>query len=261
MRKIAENTPRMISNVTCTDIFTALCDIAMTRECIVCGGRLALRERHICIRCLADLPRTFFPRQKRNQMADRFNALIQRDLDKTEEFEEYSYAAALFFYRSNTGYRLITQRLKYHSDYAAGRYFSAMLGREMAASELYKDVDAVIPVPLHWSRRWSRGHNQAEIIAEELAVALKAEMRTDILCRPRRTKTQTKLSVGAKAGNVAGAFRIRKGLRAIPEYSHILLVDDVFTTGATLHSCHRVLREVFPHPCRISVATLACVGM
>ncbi len=250
----------MIRNVTFCDVLTALGDLVMPRECIVCGRPLALRERHLCIGCLADLPRTYFSNMPHNQLADRFNSLIQRDLDATGGFEEYACATSLFFYRSQTGYRLITQRLKYHSDYAAGRYFASMLGREMAASPIYSDVDAVIPVPLHWTRRWSRGHNQAEIIAEVLARDLGAEMRTDILCRARRTRTQTRLSVEGKAHNVEGAFRIRR-LKAVPEYSHILLVDDVFTTGATLHSCHRALRGVFPPPVRISVAALACVGM
>lgn len=126
---------------------------------------------------------------------------------RDRRFEEYSYATALFFYRSQTGYRLITQRLKYHSDYAAGRYFASMLGREMASSPVYSDVDAVIPVPLHWTRLWSRGHNQAEIIAEVLAEYLKADLLTDILYRARHTRTQTKLSIEGKAHNVEGLFR------------------------------------------------------
>ncbi len=250
----------MIGNVAFNDVLTSLGDLIMPRECIVCGRPLALRERHLCIGCLADLPRTYFSNMPHNQLADRFNALIQSDLDATGVFEEYSYATSLFFYRSQTGYRLITQRLKYHSDYAAGRYFASMLGREMAASKVFADVDAVIPVPLHWTRRWFRGHNQSEVIAEILAGNLGAEMRADILYRKRRTRTQTKLSVEGKARNVEGAFRARR-LKAVPEYSHILLVDDVFTTGATLRSCQKALRAVFPPPVRISVATLACVGM
>ena len=249
----------MIGNVTFNDALTALADLVMPRECIVCGKSLALRERHLCIGCLADLPRTYFSNMPHNQLADRFNALIQRDLDATGVFEEYSYATSLFFYRSHTGYRLITQRLKYHSDYAVGRYFASMLGREMAASPVFEDVDAVIPVPLHWTRLWSRGHNQAEIIAEVLAHFLGAETRTDILYRVRRTRTQTKLSVESKSRNVEGAFGVRRQKTPI-EYSHILLVDDVFTTGATLHSCRKALRTVIPSQVRISVATLACVG-
>jgi len=250
----------MIGNVTFNDVLTALADLVMPRECIVCGKPLAMRERHLCIGCLADLPRTYFSNMPHNQLADRFNALIQRDLDAGGVFEEYSYATSLFFYRSQTGYRLITQRLKYHSDYAAGRYFASMLGREMVTSPMFEDVDVVIPVPLHWTRRWSRGHNQAEIIAAVLAEKLGARMRADILYRARRTRTQTKLSVERKAHNVERAFHVRR-LKAGHEYSHILLVDDVFTTGATLHSCHRALRCVFPPPVRISVAALACVGM
>lgn len=250
----------MTGNFTFTEVFTALGDLLMPRECIVCGRILTLRESHICIDCLADLPRTFFSNMPHNQMADRFNSLIQRDLDATGGFEEYSRATSLFFYRSQTGYRLITQRLKYHHDYQAGRYFAAMLGRDMSASSLYSDVDAVIPVPLHWTRRWSRGHNQAEIIADILARSLKAELRSDILSRPHRTRTQTKLSVKDKTRNVAGAFQVNR-LKNVTEYSHILLVDDVFTTGATLHACHRALRAVFPPHVRISVATLACVGI
>ena len=90
----------MIRNVTFYDVLTALGDLIMPRECIVCGRPLALRERHLCIGCLADLPRTYFSNMPHNQLADRFNALIQRDLDATCVFEEYSYATSLFFYRS-----------------------------------------------------------------------------------------------------------------------------------------------------------------
>ena len=93
----------MTGNFTFTEVFTALGDLLMPRECIVCGRILTLRESHICIDCLADLPRTFFSNMPHNQMADRFNLLIQRDLDATGGFEEYSRATSLFFYRSQTG--------------------------------------------------------------------------------------------------------------------------------------------------------------
>ncbi len=250
----------------------ALADFFMPRRCIVCRVRLALRERHLCIGCLADLPETRFSGLSRNPMADRFNALIQRDLDLSDPqsgHEEYAFATALFYYRASTGYRKITQRLKYHADFAAGRFFSRKLGDRMASFSLYKGIDWVVPVPLHWSRRWSRGYNQADVIAKELAFRLGARLRTDVLCRPSRTRSQARLSVEEKVRNVSGAFRIRKRflrkLRArtanqpnLPR--RILLVDDVFTTGATLYSCFQALRTVFPVQVRIDVATLACVG-
>ncbi|MGN1216166.1 MAG: ComF family protein [Candidatus Cryptobacteroides sp.] len=241
------------------DASRALLDLAMPRRCIVCHTPLALRENHICLHCLADLPRTYFSICSRNQMADRFNDLIRRSAGGDEPFSEYSYATSLFFYRSDTGYSLITQRLKYHSDLSAGRYFAAMLGREMKESPVWSDVDALIPVPLHWTRRWSRGYNQAEVIAQELSRCLGVPVRTDLLVRPRRTRTQTKISVSSKATNVRGAFRVRTGAD-IAGLSHVVIVDDVFTTGATVHSCYLALREVFPSSVRISVATLGCVG-
>lgn len=249
----------MNESASLRDFCRAMLDLVLPRRCAVCGTSLSFRERHICLHCLADLPRTHFSSCPRNQMADRFNALVQRDLEETFSFLEYSYATALFFYRSATGYRLITQRLKYHSDIAAGRYFSSMLGREMASSALFSDVDAIIPVPLHWSRRWSRGYNQAEIIGETLSGFLDAPLRSDILIRPRRTRTQTKMSIAQKASNVCGAFRVREGAD-LQGLLHVLIVDDVFTTGATVHACYLALREKLPSSTRISVATLACIG-
>jgi len=255
--------------ISLKDTVTALGDIFMPRYCIVCGQPLALHERHLCIRCLADLPMTYFSYQSRNQMADRFNDFIQRDLDADPSLpsEEYVFATSLFFYRSSTGYRKITQRLKYHADFAAGRFFSEMLGEQMTTVDHFKDIDVVIPVPLHWSRRWSRGYNQAEVIAEVLGKALGAKVRKDILLRPGRTRTQTKLSIEEKSRNVSKAFAVRKGyagrLASGKERQprHVLLIDDVFTTGATMHACFRALREVFPKGTRISLATLAAVGM
>lgn len=249
----------MNESASVRDFCRAMLDLVLPRRCVVCGASLSFRERHICLHCLADLPRTHFSSCARNQMADRFNELVQRDLEGSFSFFEYSYATALFFYRSATGYRLITQRLKYHSDIAAGRYFSSMLGREMAESPLYQDLDAIIPVPLHWSRRWSRGYNQAEVIGKTLSSFLGAQLRTDILIRPRRTKTQTKMTIGQKAVNVHGAFRVRSGAD-LSGISHVLIVDDVFTTGATVHACYVALREYLPANVRISVATLACIG-
>lgn len=236
----------------------AAADVLMPRMCIVCGERLLLDEEHICLECLADLPRTFFWQQSRNPMADRFNDLIQQS--QPEVFEPYSYASALFFYHSEDAYCNIPQQIKYHRNIPAGAYFGRMLGKTLASSQVFADVDTVIPVPLHWARRWKRGYNQAEIIASSVASVLDAPLRTDILCRTRRTQTQTKLGTEEKAANVAGAFGICKGFSGDAGIRHILLIDDVFTTGSTLHACYAALRSAFPPSVRISVATLGFVG-
>ncbi len=240
----------MKTDLPFSDFTTGLTDLFLPRRCLVCGSALALHERYLCIDCLADLPRTGFSFLSRNQMADRFNSMFQDG--------DYCFATALFFYRASTGYRRITQSLKYNADFGAGKYFARKLGEEMASSVLYQEVDAVLPVPLHWTRRWSRGYNQAEVIARVLADCLGAELRKDILYRAKHTRSQATLSVGEKGTNVLGAFKVhRNRIMDAAGYSHILLVDDVFTTGATLYSCYSALRPFTA--ARISVATLAAV--
>lgn len=251
-------------------IAIAVADLFMPRRCLVCGRRLSVEERCLCAGCESDVPYTYFWMLGRNQMEDKLNALVQRRFEaeglaggsSAVGLWPYEYAAALFFYSSDAGYRKIPQALKYHADFPAGRRYSRRLGERLAGSGLFSDVDMVIPVPLHWSRRWRRGYNQAEVIAREVAGALGCRMRTDLLSRPGRTRTQTKMSVEAKGRNVAHAFRCRPfgGVR------HVLLVDDVFTTGATLNACHAAVRAalasagISPSECRVSVATLAYVG-
>lgn len=259
----------------------ALSDLFFPRTCPVCGRPLLMHESPLCLDCRADLPLTRYAIREHNPMADRFNEAVQRHLDAAEQVHApsrwggagYERAAALFFYNSRAGYRFIPQRLKYHSDLGIGRYFGAMLGRELAASPLFAGVDAVVPVPLHWTRRWRRGYNQAEVLARGVAAALGARLCRRLLFRVRRTKTQTRLSVAEKARNVSGAFRVSLArLRQLLAASsaapavHLLLLDDVFTTGATLLACYAALRDALdalgiPQTAvRISVATLALVG-
>ena len=113
----------------------------------------------------------------------------------------------------------------------------------------------------NWSRKWKRGYNQAEVLARAIAEELGVSVRTDLLKRTRRTATQTRLDIEAKATNVEGAFQVCiKKPGTLNGIRHIILIDDVFTTGSTLHACFVALRSVFPPSVRISVATLAFVG-
>lgn len=241
-------------------------EILLPRQCITCGRRLLLEEKHLCLECLADLPQTYFWTMSHNPMADRFNENIQKDIETDEDdglHERYAYAAALFFYHSEAQYRLIPYQIKYHGNIRAGRYFGRMLGNRLASSELFEDVDMVVPVPLHWTRKWKRGYNQAEVIAGAVAEALGAPMRTDLIKRRKRTTTQTRMEVEDKRKNVAEAFVSTPslaGIAAQDSVRHLLLIDDVFTTGATLHACFAALRTVLPASVRISVATLGFVG-
>lgn len=237
---------RRIKHIAIRPALSAIADLAMPRVCVVCGRPLIPEEQHICIGCMADFPFARFASRSHNPMADRLNALV----DDTR----YCHAAALYLYSEDAGYRHISQALKYRRNFAVGEHFGRMLGEELAASALFGDVDAVIPVPLHWTRRWKRGYNQAEVIADAVAQALGCPVIRNVLKRTRRTSTQTRLSGEAKAENVAGAFSCRP-----VSAGHVLLVDDVFTSGSTLAACHAAVKRACPEVTRISAASLAFV--
>lgn len=223
-------------------------DILLPRHCAVCGTKLLNREECLCTDCAMHMPLTYFWTMERNLMSEKLNRSIeQRRMERDIRTPEpYSIAAALYFYLED--YRNISKALKYDGDIKVGRHAATVLGRKIASAEMFRDVDLVVPVPLHWARRLRRGYNQAEVIAREVAREIGGKsVDTRLIQRKRRTKTQTGVAVAAKAKNVAGAFGIDmdhlRQLLEKGELHHVLLVDDVFTTGSTISECHSALRS------------------
>ncbi len=263
-------------SISIRPVIRALGDVLLPRTCVVCGRPLRVHETCMCVSCALEMPLTWNWDLSHHPMADQLNAHIQARLTSVQPentaHEPYAYAAALFYYRADSGYSQLTRRLKYRADFPTGRYAARMLGERLAASPLYGKmggadlpVDAVVPVPLHWMRRLQRGYNQAAVIGKEVADCLGVPM-LNLLVRRRRTPTQTHLDASHRLANVLGAFSLRRriGTKAsrdtgLAGLRHILLIDDVFTTGATLAACHAALREFFPPTVRISTATLGCV--
>lgn len=250
----------------------ALAGLLLPRRCALCGSAGISTEDVLCPSCRAELPLTWFWQRRRNPMSDALNAAIEqrRALSGDDYYEPYAYACALFFYKGP--YREITKQLKYNGIRRPAMKLAGELAEVLAATEHLADVDVVVPVPLHWTRRLVRGYNQAEVIAAVLAEGLGAAVRSDLLRRSRRTRSQAVTSTAEKASNVSGAFAADvSGLLPVPDAvlpRHILLVDDVFTTGSTLAECHRALRRSLvcalgtkkAATVKISVATLAFTG-
>ncbi len=256
------------------DFLKALTDFFLPDTCVVCGRVLLSKESHLCAYCEADMPLTGYWLREIQPMSERYNACFQEQLDHYEPFQR---AAALFFYQEDAGYKHIPQAVKYEARQGLGRSFGRRLGEKLAGSPLFADVDLILPVPLHPWRHFKRGYNQAAVIARALleAYVSRAEAADSAtlghLCPPlyeehlvrrvKATRTQTQLSVEQKRKNVSGAFRVDAEVLSRLPFSprHILLVDDVFTTGATMAALHAALRTVFPPAVRISVAALAFV--
>ena len=146
----------------------------------------------------------------------------------------------------------ILHELKYRKETGVGVRLGELLGEELAKEKPFDLVDLIIPVPLHHSKQRKRGFNQAELIAFGASTELKKPLRTDILVRKVATATQTKRSRYDRWGNMDQVFEVQKPNST--GKNHVLLVDDVLTTGATIGSCAQVLIDA---GYSVSVATVA----
>lgn len=210
--------------------------------CCCCGDLLAGDEKYICTRCLLDLPSTHDFNVKDN--------VVELKLAGRVPLEA---GGALFVFRKNNKVQRVVHRIKYYGNTDLAVRLGVMLGNELVESGRFSDVDCIIPVPLHRRRLWQRGYNQSELICQGISRALDRPVVADQIYRTRYTHTQTHKNREDRQKNVQGVFAVRNPDTL--EGKHVLLVDDVITTGATTDSCYQVM---MPIPgLRISVAALA----
>lgn len=226
-----------------------LADMVWPRRCGVCGGFLDTEERYVCAECLKDMPLTYFWSWRGNP--------AEQILWARTYLEG---VVSLFYYSRDNDYKELLHAVKYGGNVATGRWLGRILGEKMREAA-YPLPDVIVPVPLHWRRQWKRGYNQAEVIARGISEGLSGDIPvlTDILRRVRYSTSQTRMSVGSKWENVSGAFVLRDIKTAAERLSgrHVLLVDDVLTTGATAEACWDALRGI--PDIRVSYASIAFV--
>ena len=216
------------------------------KRCIVCNRPLVGGERYLCIPCRADMPYSYQWCYKEGAAEESFSAKVPLE-------RQYS----LFFYRDN--YKKIIYAIKYASSTRLARVMGRELGERIGGNS---SIDYIVPVPLHWRRKLKRGYNQSQLIAEGILQGMSACSAAKLPCissnalrRCRFTQTQTAKDKESRALNVQNAFAL-SGREYEGLYdAHILLVDDVLTTGATLQACALLLHSHYR--CRISIATLA----
>jgi ComF family protein len=164
------------------------------------------------------------------------------------------HAASYFYFHKGSRVQHLIHQLKYKGREDIGVYIGRQYGRLLQDSPLFGDVSAIIPVPLHPKKLRKRGYNQSEAFARGLARSMVANVDVYSLIRKEVTDTQTRKSRFKRWENVSEVFDLPDPSSL--EGKHVLLVDDVVTTGATLESCIQTLLK--PANVKVSIATIAC---
>jgi len=212
------------------------------KNCEACGRSLSRGEDVLCFGCLYELPRTNFCKVLDNPIMQLFEGRIKLER-----------ATALFLFQKGSRFRNLLHSLKYNHKPEIGVLLGKELGAEMNVSGNFSDIDFIVPVPLHPNREKKRGYNQSERIAAGISAVTKIPVLRGVLVRNSDTQTQTKMNKEERWQNVSGKFVLMD--TDILKGKHVLLVDDVLTTGATTESCGIVLLSV--EGLKLSIAVLA----
>ena len=219
-----------------------LTELLFPRLCVVCGDKLIEQEKWICLHCLHHIPRTNFHLEPDNRVAQLFYGRVQIE-----------FATSFFYFSKGSKYQSLLHNLKYKGMKEIGEEVGKHFGIDLLQSPDFLSVDVICPVPLHPNKERKRGYNQSWWIASGIARQMQKELSDDNLKRVTATETQTRKSRFERWINVEGIFELTN-----PEAfsgKHILLIDDVVTTGSTLEACAQAILS--KTNARVSIATLA----
>ena len=225
---------------------SAAADVAMPRLCPVCGKALDNDEQWLCRKCLAALPRTRYEETDFNTMEQHFAGKVPIER-----------ATAYFFYEKGSPYASILHDIKYHSLPKMGYWLTSRAVTEMAGSHFFEGIDVVTAVPLHRSKLAHRGYNQSEYLARGIADRLGIPY-VEALNAVKPHSTQTHKGALERWQNIQGNYALKNDASHLSG-KHILLVDDVITTGSTLTVCASLLKSI--PGATISLFTLAAARL
>jgi ComF family protein len=210
--------------------------------CYACGEALIEQEDVVCTACYFKLPKTGFHMHQENIISQIFWGRVHI----------HSATSFLFFNKGGNVQRLM-HALKYKGHKEVGIFMGKLFGESLKESAYFNTANMIVPVPLHPKKQYKRGFNQSEVIAEGLQTSLEIPVSINNLVRLSYTSSQTKKARYNRWENVKGVFKVND--ESAFEGKHLLLIDDVLTTGATMEACVAPLLKI--PDTKVSVVTLA----
>jgi ComF family protein len=223
-------------------ILSYLVHLVFPNSCLICGESLSASEAYLCLECRFKLPKTNFHLQNDNPVEKRFWGKVH--IEK---------ASAFLHFQKGGAAQTLLHHLKYKGEKEVGFILGKFFALELQAASFCNTIDLIVPVPLHINRFRKRGYNQSEWIAKGLSEVLQIPIESSALVRTVENQTQTKKTVYERWENTANIFSVTD--KSAFENKHILLVDDVLTTGSTLEACAQAIKE--KTNAKVSIVTLA----
>ena len=210
--------------------------------CTGCGSDLLQEDNLLCLKCIHNLPHTNFAELANNQIEKYFWGRIS-----------LSAAYSQFYFSKEFLIQHLIHQLKYKGDTKIGFYLGEIMGKTLLNSSRFSSVEALIPLPLYADKEHKRGYNQAAVICNGMSAVMGIPVLNGAVIRQHATETQTRKHRTERWENVKSSFKVAKPGQLSGK--HLLLVDDVVTTGATLEACGNAILQT--ENVKLSIATLA----
>ena len=228
--------------ISAASFLTDLAHLFFPQLCSGCGSDVVAADSPLCIRCIDALPITNFHLHSSNQVEKIFWGRIP-----------VTYASSLCYFNSGSLIQSLLHQLKYKGNKSLGLFLGRLIGETLTQSNRFRDIEALIPLPLYASREKKRGYNQAAVLCEGMAERMDIPVLAHTVIRKSATATQTRKNRLERWENIEGKFQIKNPEKL--RNKHVLLVDDVITTGATLEACGQELLSITG--LKLSIVTLA----
>lgn len=215
-------------------------DLLFPRSCSGCENILLHHENLICTHCQVELPKTNWHQYPDNPVRKIFYGRCKSD-----------HSTSFLHFRKGSMVQQILHGIKYKGQQELGEYMGYLFGLDLLAAPWVEKLEAIVPIPLHDKKLKTRGYNQSTVLSAGLSKALKVPLDNHSFSRSKFTESQTRKDRLERQLNLSQAFSCQSF-----QYKHILLVDDVITTGATIESAVNSIHQVNPD-CQINIASLA----